>query len=271
LIPELLLAAWLAAPARAEPPPADPPAEAPPPEEAPPEDPLAPWRAPFEVLAERAIGTTSRPVEYNWRRSKVQLAAMGDHLYELNNFNSLRAGGMARLPSERLIFELGASYVWVWDTPSSEQLALTPYRQPGRPDRLELDFGVAVPLAEGVVTTFPRFFPAAQLVLHAIGELRYAVYPGAFEGLRAREAAAALFAPALSEAEIDNLDGDRLDAMQIDPGRYGLLLGMGNDVYFRQGIFVSPRAMFALPILALATRTELLFWADVSLVVGVSL
>jgi len=233
-------------------------------------DPLSPYRAPFEVIAERAIGTTSTPVEFNWRRTEVQLAAFGDHLFELNNFNSLRAGGMARFPSGGLIFEVGLSYVWVWDTPSSLQLALTPYRQPGRPNRVELDFTVGVPLAEGVVTTFPRYFPAVELVFNVYGGVRYLNYPTAFSGMRFRDVVGALVSATITDAERDNLEDNRLQAMVVDPGRYGLMAGFGNDIYFKQGVFISPRLMMAVPLLAPATETDLLFWADLSVAVGVA-
>lgn len=257
MILELLLGlALLAAPARAE--------EGE-------EDPLSPYRTPFGVLVERSIGSTSKSVEYDWRRSRAQLAASGDHLFELNNFNSLRAGAMVRLPAGGLLYELGLHHVWVWDTPSSALLALTPYRQPGRPERLELDFNLGVPLAEGVVTTRVRFFPSVQMVFMAYAGLRYALYPQGFAHLKVGEVASALVSPTLLQEEIDNLEELRLDAMQVDPGRYGVLIGVGDDLYFKQGIFVSPRAMFGLPILAPVSQTELLFWADLSLMVGVAL
>jgi hypothetical protein len=233
-------------------------------------DVLSRHRAPFDVLVEQAIGTTSVPVEYNWRRTKVQVAATGNHYFELNNFNSLRAGGMVRLPSDSMLFEVHVSRVWVWDTPSSELLAYTPYRQPGRPSRMEIDITVGVPLAEGVVTVFPRWFPAVQMVLNAYGGLRYLLYPVGFSGMQVRDIGSAILTPTLNEVERANIDETRLDAMQIDPARYGLMAGMGNDLYFRQGVFLSPRAMFALPILAPATETDLLFWADFSLAVGVA-
>jgi hypothetical protein len=234
------------------------------------EDPLSPYRARLDVLAERTIGTASKPVAFNWRRTHVHVAASGSFLFELNNFNSLRGGAMARLPAKKTLVELGLSYAHAWDTPSSTLLAFTPYRQAGRPDRIELDVTVAYPLAEGVVTTFPRFFPAVQLTFNAYGGLRYSVYPGGFPGMKPGQVAAALFSPALTQIEIDNLDDERLDAMAVDPGRYGLLLGFGNDIYFEQGIFLSPRMMLAVPLLAPASQTELLFWADFSLVLGMA-
>lgn len=234
------------------------------------DDPLSRYRTPFGVLVERTIGTSSRPVEFNWRRTKVQVAATGNHLFELNNFNSLRAGGLARFPAGGGIFELGVSYVWVWDTPSSELLAFTPYRQPGRPERLELDLTVGYPLAEGVVTVAPRFFPAVELVFNAYAGLRYLFYPGTFDGMRPREVAGALASPFLTDSEIEQLDERRLDAMQVDSGRYGLMVGVGDDIYFRQGVFVAPRLMMAVPVLQPASQTELLFWADLSLTIGVA-
>ncbi len=240
-------------------------------EPAPEADPLAEWRMELDELTERAIGTTSTPVEFNWRATRVHLAATGNRLFELNNFDSARAGGAARLPAGSLLFEAGLSYVWVWDTPSSELLALTPYRQPGRPDRLELDLAVSFPLAEGVVTTFPRIFPAVELVFSAVGGVRYLIYPGGYAGMRLREAAGAALSPTLTERELSNLDDQRLDAMQIDPARYGLMAGFGDDIYFKQGLFVSPRVLLGLPLLAPATQTALGVWVDVSLAVGVAL
>ncbi len=239
-------------------------------EQPPVDDRIAEHQLPFSVLVERSIGTTSKPVEYNWRASRAQVAATGSHLYELNNFNSMRAGGMLRVPSERLIYELGLSTVWVWDTPSSELLAFTPYRQPGRPSRLEVDLTACIPVAEGVVTTLPRRLPALELVFNAYVSLRYLVYPFSYEGMRRREIASGLASPRMTQQELDNLDERRLDAMEVDSGRYGLMAGIGNDVYFSQGIFLSPRVMFAVPVFAPASGSDLWLWADLSLALGVA-
>ena len=249
-------------PPSADPPPADPP---------PVEDPLSPYRVRFGALVERAIGTTSVPVEFDWRRTHVQPAVTGSFLTELNNFNTLRGGALVRFPSDARLVELGVAYVDSWDSPSSRQLALTPYRQPGHPDHLEIDFGLGVPLAEGVVTAAPKLFPAVQLVLNGYVGFRYNLYPTGFAGLRPGQVARALLAPSLTTAEIDNLEDARLPAMQVDSGRYGVLLGLGDDLYFKSGIFVSPRVMVAVPLLAPASGTELYVWADLSLAVGIAL
>ena len=234
-------------------------------------DPLAPYRTRFDVLVERAIGTTSRPVEFNWRRSPAQIALTGSYLSELNNFNGLRVGAAVRLPMGGVLMELGASYAAAWDSPSSRLLALTPYRQPGHPDRMELDFAFGFPLAEGIVTTFPGFFPAVQMVFSAYGGLRYLLYPTGFAGMQLRQITGAVFSPSLTDMELENLDSARLASMQIDLGRYGLMLGLSNDLYFKNGLFLSPRVLLAVPLLAPATETELLMWADISLAIGVAL
>ncbi|MFT5586746.1 MAG: hypothetical protein ACI9VR_004348 [Cognaticolwellia sp.] len=234
------------------------------------DDSLSEYRLPFSVLAERSIGVTSKPVEYNWRDGKVQVAATGSHYFELNNYSTMRAGGMLRLPSDGFIYELGLSKVWVWDSPASQQLALTPYRQPGRPPRLELDLTVGLPIAEGVVTAVPKRFPASQLVLNVYIGLRYSIYPNSYSGLRGRELAAALTSPGMTETEIENLENRRLDAMQVDTARYSVMAGVGNDLYLSQGVFISPRVMFAVPIFAPVNESDLRLWADFSLAVGVA-
>lgn len=234
------------------------------------EDVLSPYRTRFDVLAERAIGTTSRPVEFNWRRTNAHVGLTGSYLVELNNFNSMRIGALGRFPTGGSIFEIGATYVGSWDSTSSRQLALTPYRQPGHPDHIEVDAALALPLAEGVVTAFPRFFPAVEMVFNLYGGLRYIVYPTGWGGMKPGEVAGAILNPTLTAIELENLEERRLDAMEIDPGRYGLLAGLGNDLYFKSGFFVSPRFMLAVPLLAPASQTELVLWADLSLAVGMA-
>lgn len=236
-----------------------------------PEDPLQRYRTPFPVLTERVLGTASRSVEFDWRRTRLHLGATGAQLFELNNFDSLRAGGVARLPSDNLLYELGVGWVFVNDTDGSELLALTPYRQPGRPRRVAVDFNVGIPLAEGVVTTAPRWFPAVELVFSAYAGLRYAWYPGAAEGQRFRERVGAAVNPRITKPERENLDAARLDAMRVDPGRYTTMIGFGNDIYFRQGVYVNPRASLAVPLLAPISNSRLLWWGEFSLSLGVAL
>ena len=222
------------------------------------------------MLSERTIGTASRPVRFNWRRTTAQVAVTGGFLFELNNFNSGRVGVIGRFPTGGLIFEVGTAYVAVGDTRSSEQLALTPYRQPGRPERMEIDAGVVIPLAEGIVTANATFVPALQLVFTGYVGLRYNLYPTGWGGMTFRQVAGAIFSPRLTDIEIDNLDSARLDAMTVDRGRYGLMLGFGNDIYFKQGLFVTPRVTMGLPLLAPVSDTELLFTAELSLALGLA-
>lgn len=234
------------------------------------DDPLSPHRTNLDVLSERTIGTASRPVRFNWRRTKAHVAVTGGFSFELNNFNSGRVGAIGRFPSGGLIFEVGAAYAAVGDTRSSELLARTPYRQPGRPPRMEVDFGAVIPLAEGIVTANAKFVPALQLVFTGYVGLRYNLYPTGWRGMTVRQVAGAIFNPSLTDIEVDNLDDARLDAMNVDRGRYGLMIGFGNDIYFKQGLFVTPRVTMGMPLLAPVSQTELLFTAELSLALGLA-
>lgn len=232
---------------------------------------LSRYRTPFEVLTERAIGTTARRVRYDWRKSPLQLGAHFGVPAELNNYDSLRAGGQLRLPSGDLLWTLDLSYVWVRESQSSRLLALTPYRQPGRPNRWELDFGVSYPLAEGIMTATHSFVPPTELVFNLLGQFRYLVYPKGFRDLSWTETFGALVAPRLSDKERSNLDAIRLPGMRVDPARYGMLTGLGTDLYFQSGVFISVETLITIPLLAVATNTKMLFGLELDLSVGFSL
>jgi hypothetical protein len=56
--------------------------------------------------------------------------------------------------------------------------------------------------------------------------------------------------------------------MQVDPGRYGLILGFGKDLSLTQGLFLSPRVQVAVPLLAPVSKTALPVWVDLSVHLG---
>ncbi|MBN1205364.1 MAG: hypothetical protein JXB05_10615 [Myxococcaceae bacterium] len=263
----LLLIAVLGLPsatlAAEEPPPASA-KEEPPPEEAPEDPALDRFRTPFEVLNERMIGVASRPVRFDWRKKRLGIGLIGSQLLELNNFSSARFGGFVRRPLGGFMGELAITRVLTWGSASTDKLALTPYRQSGRPSRIELDLNVGYPLAEGVATARPGFLPATELVFSASAGLRYAYYPGALSGATFGQVAKALIAPSLSAKELENLERKLPPGMQIDEGRYNLLTGLGLDVYFQTGGFLSPRAMIALPI----TGSDLGLWWELTFSAG---
>jgi len=228
------------------------------------------YRLPFNVLAERSIGRTSRRVRFDWRRNLLQVAALGGLPAELNSFDSLRAGGLLRRPLGDALLELSLAYVWVRGSESTEQLALTPYRQPGRPNRLELDLGAAYAVAEGVVTPLPGVLPAAQLVLHADARLRYLIHPGGFEDMGWKDALRASVAGSLTDEELDNLESRRLPGMVVDPARYGMLAGLGVDLYLQSGLFLTYKLLVAVPLLAFMADAELLWGLELDLALGVA-
>ena len=232
------------------------------------DDTLEGFRTPLDALTERMIGTASKSVRFDWRKSTIGFGLIGSELLERNNFGSTRLGLMARKPFGSFVGEVAITRAFTWGTDSTEKLALTPYRQHGRPSRVELDINVGYPLAEGVVTALPGFFPATELVFSANAGLRYLFYPGAMGGMKFQDVATSLLAPRLSDHELGQLESSRPGGMQIDPARYGLLAGLSVDVYFGSGGFLSPRAMMAVPLLSPVTGTGLGFWWELSLAVG---
>jgi hypothetical protein len=222
------------------------------------------YRTPLDAMMERMIGLASRAVRLDWRRKKVGFGVLGGRLLELNNFGSARLGGLVRLPFGGFMGELAINRVFTWGSESTRKLALTPYRQLGRPSRFELDLNVAYPLAEGVATARVGFFPATELVFSANAGLRYLYYHGALSGVGFRRTATGLLAPQLSRRELDKLEDRRLPGMQVDSARYNLLAGFSLDIYFHNGGFVAPRVMATIPV----TGSGLDWWWDVSLALG---
>lgn len=232
------------------------------------DDTLEGFRTPIDALNERMIGAASKSVRFDWRKSTLGLGLIGSELLERNNFGSNRFGIMARKPFGSFVGEAAITRAFTWGTDSTEKLALTPYRQHGRPSRFELDINVGYPLAEGVVTTLPSFFPATELVFSANAGFRYLFYPGSMGGMTFQKVATSLLAPRLTDHELEQLESSRPGGMQIDPARYGLLAGLSVDVYFGSGGFLSPRAMVAVPLLGGVTGTGLGFWWELSLALG---
>lgn len=229
------------------------------------------YRTPLEALTEHPVGEASRAVRFDWRHSRVGFGLTTASLLELNNYSSFRLGGYVRKAFGNVTLEAAATYVFVFGSEASERLSLTPYRQFGRPHRVEVDVNVGYALAEGVVTPRVGMIPAAQLVFSANAGLRYLFYPGAFTKIPALDAFGAFFAPRITDAEIANLEYRRLPAMQIDRARYALLAGFSLDLYFRPGVSVTPRVMMALPVFSGLPGAGLGWWWELSLAVGAAL
>lgn len=228
------------------------------------------YRLPYEQLVERAVGSVSRPVRFDWRKKSIHLGAVVAQPIEFNNFNSFRLGGLARFPTGDVLLSVGVGYVWTFGTEASDQLSLTPYLQSGRPSRFEVDFGVDVPVAEGIVTLWPAFFPALELVFSACVQLRYLFYPNSYDGIGVGDALLGALSPQLSDRELNNLLDDRLPGMGVDQQRYHLLAGFSTDIYLEAGLFIAPKVLFEVPIVAAITGSEMTSGLDVSLSLGVA-
>jgi hypothetical protein len=225
-------------------------------------------RTPIQALTEHFVGSTSRAVRFDWRRSVVMVGLMAGEVVEKNNFSQQRYGAIARKAFGDIIVEGGLQLYRSDDTPSSQLLALTPYRQAGRPGHLEIDLNIGYPLAEGVVTPVTSFIPPAEIALIALGGVRYLGYWQTFPDRPIQDIGLDLASPRLSALELERLDRVAPEAMAIDTARLHALVGLGVDTYVQPGLWVSPRALVAVPLLAPATGTALGFFWELSLVLG---
>ncbi len=234
-------------------------------------DVVAASRTPIQAMNEHFLGSTSRSVRFDWRRSPVTLGLGVSELIEKNTFGQWRAGVFGRKAFDDVIVEVGVNVYQAYDTPSSETLALTPFRQAGRPNHLEIDANVGYAVAEGVVTPLASFMPPAELALVALGGVRYLGYWQTFVDRTPQDIGLALVSPQLGESEKDQLDVDAPGAMLVDPARLHTMAGLSLDVYFQPGFYVAPRAMVAIPVLVPITASQLGFFWELSLIVGYAL
>jgi hypothetical protein len=232
-------------------------------------------RTPLPLLQERFVGVASRAVRFDWRSRTGMVALIGSELIERNNFASVRIGLMGRKAVGDLVVEGAVLWADSYATSGSELIALTPYRQAGRPLRLELEANVAWPLAEASTTASLWFLPPAEIVISAVAGGRYLLYPQLFFAERPPsdlpfgvDTALSIASPVLSDSDVVVLERDAVAGMAIDRARVQTLVGLGTDVYFPPGVFVSPRALLALPLLAPVSSTSIGWWWELSAMVG---
>jgi hypothetical protein len=220
------------------------------------------YRTPFEALNERMIGQASRAVRYDWRNQTMSFGVIGGGLAELNNFQSERIGGFVRTSVSGFLLELAVTGALTQPTDSSALLSLTPYRQAGRPNRVEIDLNLGLPLIEGVSTPRWGWLPTFEMVVFFQVDLRYRIYPGGVDHMSAGDAVLALFSPKMWDQETFNLEPSRLPGMRIDRGKYDLLAGLTFEFQMQNGIFIAPRIMLCPPILSGFTGSNMQWWWD---------
>ena len=226
-------------------------------------------RTALQALNEHFLGSASRPVRFDWRKSNFALVLRVAEVLERNSFGQWQIGAMGRKAFGDVIVDAGLNAFFAYETPSSQQLALTPFRQAGRPNHFQLEANVGYAVAEGVVTPMVSILPPAELALVAWAGARYLMYVDTFTGSSSfTDVAASLASPRLTEGEIIRLERSGPAGMQIDPARLHGLVGASLDVYLQPGVLVAPRVMVALPLLAPATGTQLGFFWELSIAVG---
>ena len=225
-------------------------------------------RSTLDALLQSSIGSTTTPLRFDWRDSPVHLGINASQLLELNNFESWRVGALSRLPTKNFLWEFQINYVYVRDSRSSRQLALTPYRQPGRPARFELDVGLNWPVAEGVVTPRFNWLPAVDLTLSAYGGLRYMVYPGIYRFDGFLNTLREFTSVNLSSRELEALEDSRLQSMEVVPNRYFLLAGFSSDIYMPAGAFFNLKTLLHIPFGVNPSTLTPWWWYELSASMG---
>jgi hypothetical protein len=232
-------------------------------------DKLEKSRVPLPALSNRILGQTFRPAVLDWRNSSYLIHPSFGQLLELNNFETTRLGLAMRIPNDGMQLKFGLSYAHVAATHSSELLAKTPYRQAGRPSRIEADFGIESPVAEGILSQLLTFIPEAQVVFSLQATLRYLYYMGSTKGMSTRSTLGAWFSPRLTEMELQNLRRKAPAGMYLDQARINGGAGFAADVYFASRMYVNQSLTLMTPMLA--PDSGLAYMWDLSLGVGYAL
>lgn len=233
---------------------------------------LETWRTPLQALNEHFLGTASRPVRFDWRRSPAMFVLRVAEVIERNSFGQWQIGVIGRKAFGDLLIDGGINAFFAYETVSSQQLALTPFRQAGRPDHFQLEFNVGYALAEGVVTPIVSWLPPMEMALVAQAGVRYLIYTESFTGGRPFvDVARSLATPQLTVEEIERLESTGPEGMQIDPARLHALVGASLDVYVAPGVIVAPRAMVGVPLLSAVTASELGLFVELGLSIGYAL
>jgi hypothetical protein len=116
-------------------------------------------------------------------------------------------------------------------------------------------------------------FVGGGFALALVGEagLGYPAYPEGMLGRPLQEVGLDLATPQLSEAERERIEPKTPGGMLLDSARYHTMAGLSLDVYFQPGVFISPRALVAVPLLTPVTASGLGFWWELSLSIGYAL
>jgi hypothetical protein len=226
------------------------------------------YRTPLDALTERMIGAASRAARYDWRNQTFSFGVTGGTLLELNNFQSDRIGGFVRTAISSLMVELMVTGALTQGTGSTYLLSLTPYRQAARPDHVEVDLNLGLPLLEGVTTPRWGWVPVMELVVFLELDLRYRYFPGAIANMSTGDSFKAVFWPQMSDTELNNLEPRRLPGMRIDRAKYDALAGLVFEAQFQNGIFFAPRVMICPPVMNGFTGSSLAWWWDISASLG---
>lgn len=213
----------------------------------------------FNTLVARTVGTTARPLIYDWRSQSCLLSIEAGPVIDLNTFESYHTGISCTIPRENTWISLGISRVWTLETDNSKILDRTPYRQVGRPSRYEIRSTFGLPVAEGIVTVMPSWLPAWDMVFSLQTSLHYLIYPESFSGLKGNfldKVSKVFLSRSLSADEASAVQQSAPQSLLVDPSRLNILFGSSLHVFVQGGWFNRVQVEVGTPLLRAAPDSD---------------
>ncbi len=188
----------------------------------------------IDTLAEKVLGQASRPSVFRWREASVIPTIHTRQVLELNLYETSAVELRFNVPSESVLWQWGLAEASTKSTQASNELAKTPYRQPGRPSHWQGHAGVGIPMIEGIGNQYISFIPPLQFVVMVTGDLIYRYYSAGREHQIKR-----LLQPSLSDEEIGNITRTAPEGMAVDGSRLSLGAGLDLAVFGSWGVMIS--------------------------------
>ena len=178
------------------------------------------------------IGFAERPALHAWRKSSLTIRPIMGQISEQNNFDSYHFGLVVDVPSDSFSFQIGLRKVEVSDTPSSRQLALTPFKQAGHANRYDIISGVKLPLVEGVGSQLYDWIPQSQFVFQGIARVNWHLHPNEWKGESFQNVLQGLFQTKVGSREYQKMQESNPAALLPSRSRHSLGAGFVVEQYF---------------------------------------
>ena len=185
-------------------------------------------------LQKVAVGMSERGSVYPWHTKTMGAVAGYGSSVEFNNYDSQQSSLQLIFPlATGSMYHLGFERVFVTSTAASDQLAHTPYRQSGRPDRWVLSHKYSMALFEGIGGHLIDYLDTMQFVLFASARWRLNWYQQMFGS---SQLIRSMLAPRLEGDELVRVQEDAPAGMLVDERKWDLLASLDLVVFTHRGL-----------------------------------